>query len=422
MDGVELHYPEGTLPLPVREATVGASGLEISRLLRDAGYVTLDPGYANTASCSSSITFIDGDAGVLRHRGYLIGDLASHASFLDVAHLLIHEALPTASQGEEFARSIATRQSLDKRFDTFFASFPRDAHPMAILAASVNALSAFSGEGGASVDVDEITLSLLAKIPTFAARSMRHSLDQPFIEPDPERGYVENFLRMCFGTADGKYQPDPDVVKVLDMLFVLHADHEQNCSTSTVRLVGSSQADLFASVAAGVNALSGPLHGGANEAVINMLEHIARERLSVQDFIRGIKENHSGVRLMGFGHRVYKNYDPRAMLVKEAAREMLTHAGKSDPLLSLAIELEEAAVADEYFTDRKLYPNVDFYTGLIYRAMGFPSRMFTPLFTVGRTAGWIAQWREMAADSETRIGRPRQIYVGAGERAYDGAS
>ena len=418
---VVLRHGDTELSLPVIDATDGPSGFETGKLLSETGLVSYDPGFVNTGACSSAITFIDGDAGVLRYRGYPIEQLAEHSTFLETAYLLIHGELPTAGQLEDFASRIREHTLLHEDFKAFFSGFPRDAHPMPVLASAVSALSTFYQDTLYPFDdqmVEISTVRLMAKLPTIAAYAYKKSIGQPLLYPDNSLGYVENFLRMTFGVPAEPYVANETVARVLDMLFVLHADHEQNCSTSTVRLVGSSNANLFASVSAGVNALFGPLHGGANQAVLSMLENIHRSDDDVAGFMERVKKKEPGVKLMGFGHRVYKNYDPRAAIVKKATREVLDELGVSDPLLDLAMQLEEIALADDYFVERKLYPNVDFYTGVIYRAMGFPDRMFTVLFALGRLPGWIAQWREMINDPQTKIGRPRQVYTGATERPY----
>jgi citrate synthase len=407
--------------MPVRVATEGAPGIDISKLLGTTGMVTYDPGFANTASCSSEITYIDGDAGILRYRGYDIADLANNSTFVEVCYLLIYGALPTAEQLAAFEGTIRRHTLLHEDMKRFFEGFPADAHPMPVLSSAVSALSTFYPTllyPLAKQDFNLSTHRLLAKLPTIAAWAYKKSVGQPFLYPDNSLGLVENFLRMTFGFPAEPYQVDPVVARALDRLFILHGDHEQNCSTSTVRLVGSSHANLFASVSAGINALFGPLHGGANQAVLEMLEQIRDSGGDVGQFVRKVKDKEPGVKLMGFGHRVYKNYDPRAAIVKASADEVLSAMGKRDDLLDIAIELEQFALNDDYFKDRKLYPNVDFYTGLIYRAMGFPTRMFTVLFAIGRLPGWIAQWKEMIDDPQTRIGRPRQVYVGPTQRAY----
>src|SRR3954467_1085143 len=421
MTDVKLDHPGGQLSMPVRSAVEGPGGVDISALLKETGYVTLDQGFVNTASCSSAITYIDGDAGVLRYRGYPIDQLAEKASFLEVSYLLIHDALPTPAQLAEFADKIRVHTLLQEEMRNFFSGFPRDAHPMAVLSSAVTALSTFYQDALDPSDEEQVEISsirLMAKLPTIAAYAYKKSIGHPLPYPDNSLDYVENFLRMTFGLPTVRYDVDPAIAKILDMLFVLHADHEQNCSTSTVRLVGSAQSNLFASVAAGINALSGPLHGGANAAVLEMLEQIRKGGGDVNSFVTRVKNKEKGVKLMGFGHRVYKNYDPRAAIVKKAALQMLSTLEKPDPLLEIAFELEEIALRDDYFVSRKLYPNVDFYTGLIYKAMGFPTKMFTVLFALGRLPGWIAQWTEMMIDPATKIGRPRQLYTGSPEREF----
>jgi citrate synthase len=391
-----LTTPDGTqLQLPVVPATEGSPGADISKLLSSTGVVTYDPGFANTASCASAITYIDGDAGILRYRGYPIDELAQNSTFLEVSYLLIYGELPTADELANFTAKINRHTLLHEDLKRFFDGFPRDAHPMPVLSSAVSALSTFYQDSHNPFDADQVELStirLLAKLPTIAAYAYKKSIGQPFLYPDNSLGLVENFLRMTFGLPAEPYEADPAVVRALDMLFLLHADHEQNCSTSTVRLVGSSHANLFASVSAGINALFGPLHGGANQAVLEMLESIRDDGGNVTDFVNKVKAKHDGVKLMGFGHRVYKNYDPRAAIIKKAADEILSSLGKRDDLLAIAMELEGVALSDDYFVERKLYPNVDFYTGLLYRAMGFPTKMFTVLFAIGRLPGWIAQW------------------------------
>src|ERR687886_641785 len=418
---VSLRYPGGELPLRVVPATEGADGLDTGKLLSTTGQVALDIGFVNTAACTSAITYIDGDAGILRYRGYPIDQLAESASFVEVSYLLIYGELPTAEQLADFDSRLRRHTLLHEDLKQFFKGFPRDAHPMPVLSSAVSALSTFYQDSLDPFNAEHVELSthrLLAKLPTIAAYAYKKSVGQPFLYPDNSCGLVENFLRMTFGFPAEPYEQDPDLVKALDMLFVLHADHEQNCSTSTVRLVGSSQANLFASVSAGINALFGPLHGGANQSVLEMLESIQREGGDIPAFVERVKKREPGVKLMGFGHRVYKNYDPRAAIVKKTADQVLDKLGGNNQLLDLARQLEDVALNDDYFIERKLYPNVDFYTGLIYRAMGFPTRMFTVLFALGRLPGWIAQWREMIADPATKIGRPRQLYTGATERPF----
>src|SRR3954449_4905715 len=419
---VVLNTPDHEpLELPVAAATEGASGADISKLLSTTGLVTYDAGFANTASCKSAITYIDGDAGILRYRGYPIDQLAEHSTFIETSYLLIHGDLPTAEQLAEFENNIRRHTLLHEDMKRFFEGFPANAHPMPVLSSAVSALSTFYEGFLDPFDQDDFELAsyrLMAKLPTIAAYAYKKSVGQPFLYPDNSLTLVENFLRMTFGFPAEPYEVDPVIARALDRLLILHADHEQNCSTSTVRLVGSSQANLFASVSAGIMALWGPLHGGANQAVLEMLEGIRASGGDVTDFVRKVKDKQDGVKLMGFGHRVYKTMDPRAAVVKQSADEVLAAMGRRDDLLDIALELESIALADDYFVSRKLYPNVDFYTGLIYRAMGFPSRMFTVLFALGRLPGWIAQWHEMINDKETRIGRPRQLYTGVPERTY----
>ena len=416
-----LEYPGGQLPLTPIEGTEDPSGIDVSALLKETGRVGLDVGFVNTASCKSAITYIDGDAGILRYRGYPIDELAEKSTFMEVAYLLINGELPTPVELGTFKDNIRNHTIIHEEMRRFFDGFPRDAHPMAVLSSGVSALSTFYQDSLDPFDpghVEMSTVRLLAKLPTIASYAYKKSVGQPFLYPDNSLEYVENFLRMTFGFPSTTYEIDPVMAKTLDMLFILHADHEQNCSTSTVRLVGSANANLFASVSAGVNALFGPLHGGANQAVLEMLNEIHDSGGDVDDFVNKVKNKADGVKLMGFGHRVYKNYDPRATIVKKAANDVLSRLSAADPLLDIAMKLEEIALADDYFVSRKLYPNVDFYTGLIYKAMGFPPKMFTVLFALGRLPGWIAQWQEMISDPATKIGRPRQVYVGENERHY----
>jgi citrate synthase len=418
-----LKYPDGEHEMSIVDAAEGSSAIELGKLLPNTGMVTLDNGFGNTAACSSRITYIDGDAGILRYRGYPIEQLAEHSTFAETSYLLIYGELPTKEQLDGFTNKISRHTLLHEDLKRFFDGFPRDAHPMPVLSSAVSALSTFYQDSLDPFDDDAVELStvrLLAKLPTIAAYAYKKSIGQPFLYPDNSLDGVENFLRMTFGFPAEPYEVDPSFVKALDTLLILHADHEQNCSTSTVRMVGSSQANLFASVSAGINALFGPLHGGANQLVLEMLERIHRDGDDVDSFVKKVKNHVDGVRLMGFGHRVYKNYDPRAKIVKQKADEILKGLGVTDPLLDIAMRLEEKALADDYFVERRLYPNVDFYTGVIYRAMGFPTKFFTVLFALGRLPGWIAHWREMMEDPQTKIGRPRQLYVGATERDYKG--
>jgi citrate synthase len=424
-EGAVLHTGSGEdLQLQLVPSTEGAPGVDVSKLLSRTGLVTYDPGFANTASCASGITYIDGDAGILRYRGYPIEELADKSTFAEVSYLLIYGELPSPDELSAFTSRLNRHTLLHEDLKRFFDGFPRDAHPMPVLSSAVSALSTFYQD---SLDpfnpeqVDLSTIRLLAKLPTIAAYAYKKSVGQPFLYPDNSLGLVENFLRMTFGFPAEPYEVDPAVVRALDLLFILHADHEQNCSTSTVRLVGSSNANLFASVSAGINALFGPLHGGANSAVLDMLQEIRADGGDVKRFVERVKNKEAGVKLMGFGHRVYKNYDPRATIIKKTADEVLSALGKRDDLLDIAMELEGHALADDYFVSRKLYPNVDFYTGLLYRAMGFPTKMFTVLFAIGRLPGWIAQWHEMINDPDTKIGRPRQLYTGPASRPYPSA-
>lgn len=416
-----LRHAGGELELPRIKVVEGNEGYDVSKLLKQTGAVAFDPGFMNTAATTSAITYIDGDAGVLRYRGYPIEQLAQHSSFLEVSYLLIYGNLPTAIELEAFDQRIRHHTLLHEELKGFFSGFPRDAHPMPVLSSAVSALSTFYQDSLDPFNAEHVEVStyrLLAKMPVIAAYALKKSIGQPMLYPDNSHNLVENFLRLSFGLPAEQYEVDPVVAKALDLLLILHADHEQNCSTSTVRLVGSSNANLFASVSAGINALFGPAHGGANEAVLKMLRQIQADGTRPEDYMEKVKNKEDGVRLMGFGHRVYKNYDPRAKIVKATAHEILTKLGGNDELLEIALRLEEKALNDDYFIQRKLYPNVDFYTGLIYKAMGFPEKMFTVLFAIGRLPGWIAQWREMISDPNTKIGRPRQLYIGEPERNY----
>ena len=417
----KLTIGDTTAEFPLVRGTAGHDSIDFSTLTRQTGYTGLDYGFVNTASTKSDITFIDGDKGILRYRGYPIEELAQRSTFIEVSYLLIYGELPTENQLEVFTDKIRRHTLLHEDLKRFFDGFPRNAHPMPVLSSAVNALSAYYQDALDPDDPEQVELStirLLAKLPTIAAYAYKKSVGQPFLYPDNSLSLVENFLRMTFGFPAEPYEVDPEVAKALDMLLILHADHEQNCSTSTVRMVGSSDANLFTSVSAGINALWGPLHGGANQAVLEMLDDITANGGDVKEFVRKVKNKEDGVKLMGFGHRVYRNYDPRAALVKQTAHSVLGKLGGDDKMLEIAMALEETALTDEYFIERKLYPNVDFYTGLIYRAMGFPTRMFTVLFALGRLPGWIAHWREMHEDPATKIGRPRQIYTGYTQRGY----
>jgi citrate synthase len=412
-----LRHNGDEVDLPIVRGSEDELGIDIGKLRARTGMVTLDYGFVNTGACESAITYIDGDAGVLRYRGIPIEQLVEreHPSFLETSYLLIWGELPNRAQLDEFRFEIRRHTLLHEEAKRFFDGFPKDAHPMAILSSVVSALSTFYQDSDDPHDAEQVHLSivrLIAKLPTIAAYAYKKSIGHPFVYPRNDLGYVENFLRMTFSVPAQEYEPDPVVVSALDKLLILHADHEQNCSTSTVRLVGSSQANMFASISAGISALWGPLHGGANQSVLEMLEGIQATGGDVDSFIRKVKNKEDGVRLMGFGHRVYKSFDPRAKIIKAAAHDVLSALGKSDELLDIALKLEEHALSDDYFVSRNLYPNVDFYTGLIYRAMGFPTEMFTVLFALGRLPGWIAQWHEMIKEPGSRIGRPRQIYTG----------
>lgn len=404
--------------MDIVHATEGNDGVALGKMLAETGLTTLDPGYVNTGSTKSDITYIDGANGILRYRGYDIADLANNATFNEVSYLLINGELPNKEQAEEFNGNIRKHTLLDEDFKAQFRVFPRDAHPMSVLASSLNILSTYYQDSLDPLNPDHQKLNtyrLMAKVPMLAAYAYRASKGKPYMYPDNSMNARQNFLRQMFGYPTEPFEDDPVVTKALDKLLILHADHEQNCSTSTVRMVGSSQANMFVSIAAGINALSGPLHGGANQAVLEMLEEIHANGGDATDFMNRVKNKEPGVKLMGFGHRVYKNYDPRAAIVKESAHEILDHLG-GDHLLDLAMKLEEIALADDYFISRKLYPNVDFYTGLIYRAMGFPTDFFTVLFAMGRLPGWIAHYLEQVNDPTAKINRPRQIYTGEGAR------
>ena len=410
-----LSYPGGELELDVVDATCGSDAVQLGPMLAKTGMTTLDVGFVNTSSCTSSITFIDGGEGILRHRGYPIEQLAEKSSFLEVSYLLIYGEDPTEAQLAEFTEKVMGQVALPAQMMPLLKAFPLDTHPMPVFSAGVSLF----GTHGDDLDIDDpkavdlATARLLGRGPTLAAATQRIRSGSEAIDPDPSLGYVGNFLRMTFGPD---YEITDEVVKALDMLLLLHADHEQNCSTSTVRMVGSSEAPLYASITGGINALYGPLHGGANQAVLEMLERIESEGGDATDYMARVKNKVDGVKLMGFGHRVYKSYDPRAAIAKKHAHTLLSKS--NDPLLEIALKLEETALADDYFVERKLYPNVDFYTGLIYRAMGFPTDMFTVLFALGRMPGWIAHWREMREDPSTKINRPRQVYTGQDERIF----
>ncbi|MEV8337378.1 citrate synthase [Leucobacter sp. NPDC077196] len=418
----KLTFPGGSAEFPIVDAVDGHPAIDVSTFTKQSGHTALDYGFVNTASTKSKITYIDGEEGILRYRGYPIEQLARHSTFLEVAYLLIYGELPTADQLGAFDEEIRRHTLLHEDMRYYFEGVPHTAHPMAVLSGGLQTMSTYY-ESSLDTAVPEFvevnTIRLLAKLPVLAAYAHKKSIGQAFLYPDNNLNFVENFLRLNFGNKAEKYDMNPVLVDALDKLLILHADHEQNASTSTVRLVGSTGANMFSSVSAGINALSGPLHGGANEAVLDMLARIRDSGQSVETFVEKVKNKEDGVKLMGFGHRVYKNYDPRARIVKESAARVLEELGVNDPLLGLAQELEQIALEDDYFKERKLYPNVDFYTGVIYKAMGFPTRMFTVLFAIGRLPGWIAQWREAREDTQTKIGRPQQLYIGSGERHLD---
>jgi citrate synthase len=417
-DTATLSLNGSSTTLPVIRGTENETAVDIEKLRSSTGLITLDPGYGNTGSCRSAITFIDGEKGILRYRGYPIEELAAKSTFLEVAWLLIHGELPTRSELEGFTREVTVHTMLHQDFGRFFDALPKDAHPMPVCAAAVGALATFYQKPESEAQIHDTIIRLIGKMPTIAACSYKHSIGQPFIYPMNKLDYSSNFLRMMFAVPSEDYEVDETIAKVLDLLLILHADHEQNCSTSTVRMVGSSMANLYASIAAGISALWGPLHGGANQQVIEMLEQIAEQEGSADKFIAKAKDKNDTTRLMGFGHRVYKSYDPRAAILKKACADVLKRVGRSSQLLDIAMRLEEVALHDDYFVSRKLYPNVDFYSGVIYQALGIPVNMFTVMFTLGRLPGWIAQWLEMRRDKDFRISRPRQVYVGSPKRMY----
>jgi citrate synthase len=411
-----------TIDLPIVVGSEGEKAIDIAQLRAKTGYVTLDPAFMNTASTTSAITFIDGDKGILRYRGIPIEVLAEKSTFVEVAHLLIYGKLPNKTELDAFNTRLTRHSLIHEDMKRFFEGFPQTAHPMAILSAMVCSLSGFYPDHlDVSVtdhEADLLIARVLSKLRTIAAYTYKKSIGHPFMYPQNALNYVECFMHMMFSVPAEPYTPDPEVAKALDLLLILHADHEQNCSTSTVRMVGSSQANLFASISAGICALWGPLHGGANQEVLEMLEDIHESGTKPEDFIAKVKDKNSNVKLMGFGHRVYKNFDPRAKIIKVACDKVLDKLGRNDPMLEIAKKLEESALKDQYFVERKLYPNVDFYSGIIYRALGIPTNMFTVMFALGRLPGWIAQWREMKLEKGGKIARPRQIYTGAPETAY----
>ncbi|MET0302863.1 MAG: citrate synthase [Microbacteriaceae bacterium] len=420
-DKVTLTHPGGTAEFPIVRGVDGKDSVDISSFTKQTGLTTIDQGFVNTSSTRSAITYIDGDEGILRYRGYSIDDVAANSTYLETAWLLIYGELPTESELAEFDEKVRRHTLLHEDLKRFFSALPHTAHPMSVLSSAVSALSTYYEDSLDPHDPEAVEIStvrLLAKLPVIAAYAHKKALGQAFLYPDNSLSFVDNFLKLNFGTLAEPYEVNPVLSKALERLLILHEDHEQNASTSTVRLVGSTEANIFASVSAGINALYGPLHGGANEAVLTMLGQIRDSGESVEKFVERVKKKEDGVRLMGFGHRVYKNYDPRAKLVKESADAVLADLGVQDPLLDIAKQLEEIALGDDYFKERRLYPNVDFYTGVIYKAMGFPTRMFTVLFAIGRLPGWIAHWRESNADATTKIGRPQQLYTGSPSRPW----
>lgn len=413
-----------TIELPVVIGTENEKAIDISNLRAETGYITYDDGYGNTGSCISGVTFIDGERGILRYRGIDIAEVAEKSDFIETAYLIIYGRFPTREERQFFGNLLVEHELIHESMRLHFSGFPFHAHPMAVLSSMINAMSCFHP---VLLEIDDetkflqATARLLSKVRTIAAFSYKHSIGQPLMYPSANRSYTENFLHMMFSAPNIEYIPDPDVVRAMDLMFILHADHEQNCSTSTVRMVGSSKANLFTSVAAGVSALWGRLHGGANQAVLEMLQGIHERGESIPKVLEKAKDKDSGFRLMGFGHRVYKNFDPRAKIIKEACDKVLKKLNREDPLLGIAKELEEAALADEYFVERKLYPNVDFYSGIIMRAVGIPLNMFTVMFAIGRMPGWIANWKETQDNPRARIYRPRQIYNGPTQRTYEQA-
>ena len=417
----KLTYDGGEIEFPIVAGTEGNDGIDISQLRADTGMIALDYGFANTAATRSGVSYVDGGAGELRYRGYRIEDLAEHSTFLEVAYLLFHGELPSAESLAAYTENITNHTLLNEEMKRLFDAFPKSAHPMAILSSATNAMATFYPDFHNPTDpysVEQSALRLIAKLPTVAAFAYKKSIGQPYVYPRNDLSYTENFLNMMFALPVADYEVDPIVARALDVLLVLHADHSQNCSTSAVRLVGSSRANLFTSVAAGMSALWGPLHGGANQRVIEMLGQINEDGRDYKRYIDKAKDRDDPFRLWGFGHRVYKNYDPRARILKGFADDVMQRMGGDDPLLDIARKLEEHALSDDYFVSRNLYPNVDFYAGLVYRALGFPTRMFTVLFAIGRLPGWIAQWKEMGEDPDTRIGRPRQVYDGSPTRDF----
>jgi len=420
-ESAKLTFKGQEFEFPVITGTEQESAIDIAKLRQDSGLITIDPGYKNTGATKSAITFLDGEEGILRYRGYRIEDLAEKSTFLEVSYLLIYGELPTQAEYESFSKEITHHTLVHEDIKKILEGFPSNSHPMGVLSSLICALTAFYPDSlNPNRNKEEVNLSiirLIAKMPTFAAWAFKNEIGHPVNYPDNSLDYCSNFLKMMFALPAEKYDVDPVIASALDKLLILHADHEQNCSTSTVRIVGSSQASIYASISAGINALWGPLHGGANQSVIEMLEAIKADGGDAKKYLDKAKDKNDPFRLMGFGHRVYKNFDPRAKIIKKAADDVLAKLGVNDPILDIAKELEQAALNDQYFIDRQLYPNVDFYSGIIYRALGIPTDMFTVMFALGRLPGWIAQWKEMRENNEP-IGRPRQVYVGANERDY----
>ncbi len=420
-ESAKLRFEDREITLPIKVGTENERALDISKLRAETGAVTLDEGYVNTGSTASAVTFLDGEKGVLRYRGYPIEVLAEHCDFVETSYLLIYGELPTVEQLEEFKGNLKRHTLLHEDMRHFYDGFPRDAHPMGICSSVVSALSTFYQDSLDPRDPQQVELTvhrLLAKLPTIAAFAYKKSIGQPYVYPNNELGYCENFLRMMFAVPSEEYEINPDFVRALNRILIVHADHEQNCSTSTVRMVGSSNANLYASISAGMGALWGPLHGGANQAVVEMLDAILDDDGDVAKYVEMAKDKEHGFRLMGFGHRVYKNFDPRATIIKAMCDRILTKMNRKDPIFDVALQLEKVALNDPYFVDRQLYPNVDFYSGVVYRAMGIPVQMFTVLFAMGRLSGWIAHWLEMHASPTKRICRPRQVYTGENKREF----
>ncbi len=421
MASAELRIGDKTFELPIVVGSEGEKAIDIKRLRAETGFITLDPGYANTGSCRSRVTYIDGENGILQYRGYPIEELAEKSTFLEVAYLLIYGQLPARVELDDFVNSITLHTMLHEDFRRLFGFLPKDTHPMQACSAAVGALAAFYPDSLDARNPRDVEISvhrLLAKMPTMAAYAYKHSIGQPFLYPRNDLSYSANFLHMMFATPCEPYEVDPVIERAVNLLLILHADHEQNCSASTVRMVGSSMVNLFASISAGIGALWGPSHGGANQSVIEMLEQIRDEGISAREFVNRAKRGDDTARLMGFGHRVYKNFDPRMKILKKACFEVLDNLGARTKLLDIAVELEEIALKDDYFIERRLYPNIDFYSGVIYNAIGTPANMFTAIFALGRMPGWIAQWMEMHTDPDFKIGRPRQIYTGETRRTY----